>query len=313
MIPEIDLKNHIPVKEINQSALLTSGAEQFLKHGVLLVKNAYDNDYIQSLCNDYTQRYERYLVEESARNMNDFHDAKGVGLKRIMIPLDLAGAFNSEKFYANDGLMPLLEFLLGKTLIVNSLGSVFSLPGSPDQHVHRDMANIYLTDTNKNTDDSWLANTPPYAITVATPLVPITELTGNTRFWPGTHLTSTKHDDPNLGTGVDFTCDLGDCILFDYRIIHAGIANKSDQIRPLLYNVYSRDWFRDSVNYDKHDPLVITSQQLMQIPECFHHLFSWAIKDSIKAEATPIKKSGRNDLCPCNSGLKYKNCHGSLT
>ena len=24
------------------------------------------------------------------------------------------------------------------------------------------------------------------------------------------------------------------------------------------------------------------------------------------------KKVGRNDLCPCASGKKYKNCHGSL-
>ena len=24
------------------------------------------------------------------------------------------------------------------------------------------------------------------------------------------------------------------------------------------------------------------------------------------------KKIGRNELCPCNSGKKYKHCHGSL-
>jgi preprotein translocase subunit SecA len=31
------------------------------------------------------------------------------------------------------------------------------------------------------------------------------------------------------------------------------------------------------------------------------------------APKTPIKvgpKVGRNELCPCGSGLKYKNCHG---
>ena len=25
-----------------------------------------------------------------------------------------------------------------------------------------------------------------------------------------------------------------------------------------------------------------------------------------------FKKIGRNELCPCNSGKKYKHCHGSL-
>jgi preprotein translocase subunit SecA len=32
-------------------------------------------------------------------------------------------------------------------------------------------------------------------------------------------------------------------------------------------------------------------------------------------KAQPIrteKKIGRNDLCPCGSGKKYKNCHGAL-
>ena len=25
----------------------------------------------------------------------------------------------------------------------------------------------------------------------------------------------------------------------------------------------------------------------------------------------PVAKLGRNDLCPCGSGLKYKRCHGA--
>ena len=314
MLPEIDLDKYSPVKEINHSDLLMSGAENFLKHGVLLVKNAYEADYIQCLHKEYKSNYKRYLVDENIRhkNIQDFHDAKGVGQNRIMIPLHLTGSFNSEKFYANNKLMPLLEFLLGKSLIINSLGSVFSLPGSPDQHVHRDMANIYVTETNKNTDNCWLSSAPPYAITVGTPLIPITPLTGNTRFWPGTHHTTIKHNDPNLGPGVDFTCDIGDCILFDYRVIHAGVANKSEEIRPLLYNVYSRDWFRDSVNYEEHAPLNITAEQLIQVPERFQHLFSWAVENRNKPAATQTTKLGRNDMCFCNSGLKYKNCHGSL-
>ena len=41
-------------------------------------------------------------------------------------------------------------------------------------------------------------------------------------------------------------------------------------------------------------------------------------QDSIKTEdenfeKTPSKKIGRNDPCPCGSGKKYKQCHGSAT
>ena len=34
--------------------------------------------------------------------------------------------------------------------------------------------------------------------------------------------------------------------------------------------------------------------------------------DDTKAKARPIKKQkiGRNDPCPCGSGLKFKHCHG---
>ena len=31
-----------------------------------------------------------------------------------------------------------------------------------------------------------------------------------------------------------------------------------------------------------------------------------------KEDKVPFKKVGRNQLCPCNSGKKYKHCHGSL-
>jgi hypothetical protein len=31
------------------------------------------------------------------------------------------------------------------------------------------------------------------------------------------------------------------------------------------------------------------------------------------ARATPSVSAGRNDLCPCGSGRKYKRCHGPTT
>lgn len=313
LLPEIDLASQPPVKDISESALLTEGAQQFLKQGVLLVKNAFDASYIQTLHKEYMEKYRKYLVDEAEQNPQDFGNALKVGHKRVMIPLDLTGSYNSEQFYANEGLLPLLKFLLGKTMIVNSLGSVFSLPGSEDQHIHRDMPNVYVTETNKGNDDGWLAHAPPYAITVGIPLIPITELTGNTRFWPGTHHTTIETNDPNLGKGVDFTCDIGSCVLFDYRIIHTGVANKSDQIRPLLYSVYSRDWFRDSVNYKKHEPLNMSVEQLAMIPNRYQSLFAWAVKGVLEPAAVQNREIGRNDPCFCHSGKKYKQCHGKLT
>ena len=33
-------------------------------------------------------------------------------------------------------------------------------------------------------------------------------------------------------------------------------------------------------------------------------------KGSTKQQPKRVKKVGRNDLCPCGSGKKYKQCHG---
>ena len=35
-------------------------------------------------------------------------------------------------------------------------------------------------------------------------------------------------------------------------------------------------------------------------------------KQNDKLEELSSKKIGRNEPCPCNSGKKYKHCHGSL-
>ena len=303
MIPEIDLDGFSPVKNIIQSDLLMMGAEQFLKHGVLIVKNTYNPDFLKSLNDEYLVKYKKYCEEKV------FDDARTVGHRRTEVLIEVEGLFNSEQLYANNKIMPLLEYLLGKSLILNSLGSVASLPGSQDQHIHRDMDNIYTPTVNKNSDYSWLSAAPVYAATVAVPLIPITPLTGNTRFWPGTHHTIASQHDQNFPPGEDFTCDLGACIIFDYRIIHAGIANNSDQIRPLLYNVYSRPWFRDTSNYSKKDSLSITMEEFNKVPEQHQHLFAWSLKNQLKPIAKQ-QKLGRNDPCFCNSGLKYKRCHG---
>lgn len=41
----------------------------------------------------------------------------------------------------------------------------------------------------------------------------------------------------------------GDVIIFDYRTYHRGLPNQSDKRRPMLYQTYSRAWFRDGHNF----------------------------------------------------------------
>lgn len=300
-LPEIDVGTAPIVNHISESAVLRQGGEHLLEQGYLIVRNAFDKDFIRQAYREYIEEYRKYFIDKT------FSDALNVGNRRTMISLKFKGVFKESNFYANERIMPLIKFFLGNNCILNSLGSVVSLPGALEQGIHRDHPNIYVTETTKGEDISWFRKAPPYAFTMAIPLVPLNGLTGNTRFWPGSHLSNTDGIPRNIGPGVDFIADLGTCILFDYRIIHTGLANTSDQIRPLLYNIYSRAWFRDATNYIVQDPLTITPEMIRDVPKEHRHLFNWALS----AEAAN-KLVNRNDPCICGSGKRYKSCHGRI-
>ena len=291
-MPTIDVATIEPPVNIKDSELLQRGAHLFVTHGCLLIKNVFDASFVRELHAQFTSDFRDYFVDKI------FDDAHVIDDKRIMVTLSLEGLFSTRDFYAPPKIYPILEFLLTKLMIVAGMGCVIALPGSKEMRTHRDYFNIYDPGFYFPGFETFVANGPPYAISLGIPLVPITRLTGSTRFWPGTHLGITRPDDPSLGPGVDFETELGSCYLFDYRVLHGSVANTSDEVRPLLYNVYSRPWFRDPKNYPKQSPINISEEQLSRLPAEDQKLFSWALVD------------GKNGLCHCDSGLLYKRCHG---
>ena len=72
-------------------------------------------------------------------------------------------------------------------------------------------------------------------------------------------ITLTHNVSPNLaprlsksessGSDIEAWARAGDAIIFDYRILHRGLANNSTNDRPLAYFTYGRSWFRDATNY----------------------------------------------------------------
>ena len=49
--------------------------------------------------------------------------------------------------------------------------------------------------------------------------------------------------------GVALAGAVGDIIVFDYRVVHRGMANAATAARPVLYSTFSRPWFRDALNF----------------------------------------------------------------
>jgi ectoine hydroxylase-related dioxygenase (phytanoyl-CoA dioxygenase family) len=230
--------------------------DKLLADGCLQIENVFDPGLIRSLHADFMQRCSGYLQDRA------YVDALTVGDKRFMVTVALTGAFNNPAIYAPAAVYQLMAAVLGPKYILSSFGGVLSLPGSPAQHIHRDMILFDGSECD--------GRIPPFAITLIIPLVPLNPITGATRLFPGTH------HNPTLGEidYVDPVTELGACLLMDYTLVHSGMANQSSAVRPILYNVYARPWFRDSENYSLQDSLVLDPGALERIPEAYRHLFN---------------------------------------
>ena len=263
MNPEIEVTSDDIENNKFSEEKLQHAADLYNENGCLLIKNVFSPDFIKGLKGSYIKNYEKYFTDE------DHSDALTVGHQRFMVTVNLAAPFNTPKLYANPFFYDLITGLLGDSCILNGFGSVASLPGSPEQHWHHDHPPLFY-DINI---DPYL---PSYAITVIIPLVDLNESTGTTAMMLKSHRFP-RGGTPKAGAEIIYPeVPIGSCLLFDYNIKHAGQANKSEMVRPILYNTYSRPWFRDCQNFQKQYSMVINHKELKKVPEEYRHLFKFA-------------------------------------
>lgn len=239
----------------------------FYDDGFVVIRNAFSPEYVQGLYDYFVDSYGRYFEDRV------YDDASHVGDKRTMLTVDIEGPFNTPDFYASPRLMPVINALLGDWVVLGGVGAVTSLPGADIQHLHRDHRGLF----DENHPATPLL--PPYAITVILPLVPIDATNGTTRMYAGSHRVTRAIAEAK--PTVDPYTELGDCIFMDYRMLHRGLANNSDRIRPILYVTYYREWFRDYQNYSKHNPLSLTMEEYAKMPPEQRYLVSWLMRGRI--------------------------------
>lgn len=178
---------------------------------------------------------------------------------RFEMVMRMSGGFGQPVLFANPILINLLRPMLSDDLMrLASMTAVASFPGAQLQHVHRDGTNLFGEFPNIE------PALPPYAITAAIPLIDVDDNVGPTGFWLGSHRWSAGRATPETMRSVPFL--RGDCLLVDYRTIHAGMPNASRTVRPILYMVYSREWFYDDVNHRQRSPLEIGVEDLQALP-----------------------------------------------
>ena len=125
---------------------------------------------------------------------------------------------------------------------------VYSRPGADAQDWHSD-------GNHRGATSGWHGEqaSTPYALCVFVPLVDLDSLVGFTQFWPGTHhhpkLAGFGASAPILGCNVDATLAAGGAAIYDYRLLHRGMPNRSSVQRPVLQFIYHTASYRETKNF----------------------------------------------------------------
>lgn len=186
----------------------------------------------------------------------------------------------SPSVFANDKIVQILshaDILGDESMILNHAGIINASPGSKrKQYWHIDGEYVHMNDRRSGTPSGH--DLPPFAINMFTPLINLKPEHGATEFcvatsWlQGIDLKGISEDDwsnqnPRLQKLMDFEWEVqhghkapkcptpfarrpllqkGDVVLFDYMMTHRGGSNESDELRSLMFAMYSRQWFRDT-------------------------------------------------------------------
>ena len=211
--------------------------------GALVLQDIIDPALILAARQAFVRGYARYL------NGQEHGDALQVGDRRLMITISLDPPFDRPELFANVWLLQVLKAVFADDFVLGGYGVVCSLPGAQSQHCHRDGGILFP----QSGLDRLL---PAAAVTVAIPLLDMNEAHGTTAIWLGSHrdfdLTAV-HTSAEKGEEPDV--QEGSCVLWDFRVAHAGTPNRSAMPRPLLYMTYCRPWFLDHQNYQKQPML----------------------------------------------------------
>jgi hypothetical protein len=226
-------------------------------HGYLVLPNALQRELVRRLQAAYLQMLAAGLASGRGRGMD-------VGDRRYMIPVEIRPPFDDPHVYAAPLVLPILERLLGSDLVLDSFGSVVAMPGAAAQARHKDHDLLFA--------DELGARLPCHAVTLVVPLVDLDPLVGTTAVLPGSHRAA-------LGAADEAELELpyvsmGGCYLMDYRLSHYGTPNRSGRMRPILYVVYSRPWFRDERNFYSLPALSMPDDSRARIPPRLAGLFA---------------------------------------
>jgi hypothetical protein len=280
----------ISAEESAQGALLPTTRETVVSalsaHGVALLRSVFADSLVDALHQAYVEQFGALDADGMAGRAAAAppNPCLKVGGRRYEITPRMTGAFADPQVFANPLIAGLLEDLFGDDVRMSAFSVVVSFPGAPPQHIHRDHPQLF--------PEGELGTVlPAYAINVAAPLIDVDLVAGPTGFWPGSHRWNNARL-PSAETITMMPLRRGDCLLLDYRTLHAGLANRASGPRPVLYMVYARRWFADEANYRNRTPLDMSLETFESLPEAVQPLLLRAYSQSMRCRQE-LQTSGR--------------------
>jgi len=233
-------------------------------NGALIIENIVDAAIIAGARRAFGEGYSHFLNDSDPKNV------LMVGARRLLITIKLEPPFDNPRLFANPYLLPAIGAELGDGFVLGAFGVVCSLPSAPAQNRHHDGGVLFSSGID------YLL--PATAITVGIPLLEMNEVHGTTALWPGSHRDGGRLKEESIKPIVRE----GSCMLWDFRLWHAGTPNRGDLPRPLLYLTYCRPWFLEP-NFDKRinpkqKPLLATKNFLSSLSEQHQRLLVRALE-----------------------------------
>ena len=164
---------------------------------------------------------------------------------RFFAALEIAGVFGQRSLLLPAAVEQVLSASLGDDFVFDSWGVINALPGAEEQHWHRDGGILFPS----NPLEFML---PASAVTLAIPFVEMNGETGTTGFSLRSHRAPEHAEVPDHEPQVA----VGSALLWDYRVFHKGMANRSDRARPLVYATFCRPWWTDPINHGEQARLI---------------------------------------------------------
>lgn len=151
---------------------------------------------------------------------------------------------------ANDFVIQVTKSVLGGGLYNSFYSGNTAVPSESRQPVHADSGQLW---------PNLQSVPPPYALVVNVGLVDMSSENGSTEIWPGTHLDPTVvMQDGDIEVKPDVlearrrevpplqpTVKVGDVIIRDMRLWHAGMPNRTQAPRPMIAMIHYASWWNE--------------------------------------------------------------------